>query len=108
VPLRTAEPDGKSIRLWTARIRATGPRSEIPCFTSMAGPGIATVDSILLNLAESRTMPLLRRLLISAAGDRPNGICSTRQVCWQLNFYNDTDWCVAASRVKGKAIKLIA
>lgn len=61
VPLRAADPKGKLIRLWTARIRATGDRSEDPVLYINGGPGIATVDAILPNLTESKTIGLLRQ-----------------------------------------------
>lgn len=61
VSLRAADPQGKSIRLWTARIRGTGERSDDPVLYINGGPGIATVDSFLPNLSESQTIALLRR-----------------------------------------------
>jgi pimeloyl-ACP methyl ester carboxylesterase len=61
VPLRTAEPNGKTIRLWTARISGVGERSDDPVLYINGGPGIATVDAILPYLAESKTIGLLRK-----------------------------------------------
>ena len=61
VPLRAADPKGKSIRLWTARIRGTGERFEDPVLYINGGPGIATVDAILPYLSESKTIGLLRQ-----------------------------------------------
>lgn len=61
VPLRTNEPDGRSIRLWTARVSGTGTRGDDPVLYINGGPGIATVDSILPYLAESKTISLLRQ-----------------------------------------------
>lgn len=61
VPLRAADPKGKSIRLWTARIRGTGARAKDPILYINGGPGIATVDAILPYLAESKTIGLLRQ-----------------------------------------------
>ena len=61
VPLLAAEPKGKSIRLWIARIRGTGERSEDPVLYINGGPGIATVDAILPYLTESKTIGLLRQ-----------------------------------------------
>lgn len=61
VPLRAADPAGKSIRLWTARIRGTGKRSDDPVLYINGGPGIATVDSILPFLVESKGIGLLRQ-----------------------------------------------
>ena len=61
VPLRTADPKGKSIRLWTARISGTGVRSGDPVLYINGGPGIATVDAILPYLTESKTIGLLRQ-----------------------------------------------
>ena len=61
VPRRHNEPDGKSIRLWTARIKATGPnRFDDPILYINGGPGIATVDVILPQLGESKSMAMLR------------------------------------------------
>ncbi len=48
VPLRASDANGKSIRLWTARIRGTGERAEDPVLYINGGPGIATVDSVLI------------------------------------------------------------
>ena len=61
VPLRVDEPNGVYIRLWTARIRGTGKRRGDPVLYINGGPGIATVDAILPNLTESKTMGLLRQ-----------------------------------------------
>lgn len=61
VPLRASEPNGRSIRLWTARIRGTGARSDDPVLYINGGPGIATVDAILPNLADSKSIELLRQ-----------------------------------------------
>ncbi len=59
-PLHAADPSGKTIRLWTARIPAIGERSDDPVLYINGGPGIATVDSILPYLTESKSMALLR------------------------------------------------
>lgn len=61
VPLRSGEANGRSIRLWTARIRGTGTTSEDPVLYINGGPGIATVDAILPNLPGSKTIALLRQ-----------------------------------------------
>lgn len=61
VPLRANEPGGRTIRLWTARIRSTGAMAKDPVLYINGGPGIATVDAILPNLAESNAMALLRQ-----------------------------------------------
>lgn len=61
VPLRAADPDGKSIKLWTARIRSVGEKSGDPVLYINGGPGIATVDAILPYLPESKTIGLLRQ-----------------------------------------------
>lgn len=61
VPANHQLPDGRSIRLWTARVRGTGSeRHEDPVLYINGGPGIATVDSILPYLDESKTTALLR------------------------------------------------
>jgi pimeloyl-ACP methyl ester carboxylesterase len=55
-----AKNDGKTIRLWTARIKGTGDeRSEDPVLYINGGPGIATVDSMLPYAGESKAMALL-------------------------------------------------
>jgi pimeloyl-ACP methyl ester carboxylesterase len=61
VPLRASEPNGRAIRLWTARIRGTGTRAQDPVLYINGGPGIATVDAILPNLQESKSIALLRQ-----------------------------------------------
>lgn len=62
VPLRHDKPDGKSIRLWTARIKATDPKvSDDPILYINGGPGIATVDEIAPNLDEFKSITLLRK-----------------------------------------------
>jgi pimeloyl-ACP methyl ester carboxylesterase len=61
VPLRAGDPNGKSIRLWIARLRGTGARSDDPIVYINGGPGTATVDAILPNLPENKTIELLRR-----------------------------------------------
>lgn len=60
VRLRPNDPGGKSIRLWTARIRGSGTRAVDPILYINGGPGIATVDAILPYLAESKSISLLR------------------------------------------------
>lgn len=60
VPLRADDPAGKSIRLWTARIRGKGNRTDDPVLYINGGPGIATVDAILPYLDESKSISLLR------------------------------------------------
>ena len=62
VPLRHDSPNGKSIRMWTARIRATGPNKlDDPILYINGGPGIATVEEIVPYLAESKSMAMLRQ-----------------------------------------------
>lgn len=62
VPLRQGIANAKSIRLWTARIAASGDdRREDPVLYINGGPGVATVDSILPGLGESKSMAMLRR-----------------------------------------------
>ena len=62
VPLRHESPNGKSIRLWTARIRASGStRLDDPILYINGGPGIATVEEIVPYLAESKSMAMLRQ-----------------------------------------------
>ncbi|HET9811291.1 MAG TPA: alpha/beta fold hydrolase [Sphingomicrobium sp.] len=59
VPLNKS--GGKTIRLWTARIRATSEAPEAdPILYINGGPGIATVDSILPALPTSKKMKFLR------------------------------------------------
>ena len=60
VPRDPARPRGRSIRLWTARIRATGAARPDPIVYINGGPGIATVDAVLPALPTSRSLPLLR------------------------------------------------
>ena len=56
VPRKADEPGGKTLRLWTARIRARGAeRREDPVLYINGGPGVATVDSILPYLDESKS-----------------------------------------------------
>ena len=60
VPRDHRQPEGKTIRLWTARVRGTGSeRHEDPVLYINGGPGIATVDSMLPNLEQSKAMALL-------------------------------------------------
>ena len=61
VPLRADEPNGRLIRLWTARIRGTGTTAEDPVVYINGGPGVATVDAILPNLTQNKTIALLRQ-----------------------------------------------
>ena len=61
VPLRADEPNGRLIRLWTARIRGTGTTAEDPVVYINGGPGVATVDAILPNLTQNKTIVLLRQ-----------------------------------------------
>lgn len=53
---------GKSIRLWTAIVRASGPMKEKdPILYIHGGPGIATVDSILPALPTSANLKAMRQ-----------------------------------------------
>lgn len=61
VPLRQDAPGGKTIRLWTARIRTLGPARADPVVYINGGPGVATVNSILPGLHESKTLAMLRQ-----------------------------------------------
>lgn len=61
VPLRTADPQGKMIRLWTARISGQNKSAADPVLYINGGPGIATVDAMLPSLAMSKTLGLLRQ-----------------------------------------------
>jgi pimeloyl-ACP methyl ester carboxylesterase len=60
VPRDPARTDGKTLRLWTARIKASGPARPDPILYVNGGPGIATVDSVLPALPDSKTLPMLR------------------------------------------------
>ena len=60
VPRDPGQPDGKTLRLWTARIQATGTARPDPILYVNGGPGIATVDSVLPALPDSKTLPMLR------------------------------------------------
>ncbi|SKB35602.1 alpha/beta fold hydrolase [Sphingopyxis flava] len=61
VPRDHGKTDGKSIRLWVARVRGTGTaRLADPVLYINGGPGIATVDSMLPHLEESQSAALLR------------------------------------------------
>lgn len=62
VPLHHDKPHGKSIRLWTARIKATEPEVwDDPILYINGGPGIATVDEIAPYLDESKSITLFRK-----------------------------------------------
>lgn len=62
VPLRHVTAGGKSIRLWTARIAALGTdKHDDPILYINGGPGIATVDTIVPALADSKSMAMLRQ-----------------------------------------------
>ncbi len=62
VPRRHGNSDGKSIRLWTARIKGSGRNKlEDPILYLNGGPGIATVDSIVPYLGESKSIAMLRQ-----------------------------------------------
>lgn len=62
VPRRHDRPEGKAIRLWTARIKATGPKlSDDPILYINGGPGIATVDEIAPYLDEIKFVSLFRQ-----------------------------------------------
>jgi len=60
VPRSAETSEDRTLLLWIARIRGAGsePRAE-PVLYINGGPGIATIDSILPYLAESKTMALL-------------------------------------------------
>lgn len=60
VPRLASEPEGKQIRLWTARIKATGTAKPDPILYINGGPGIATVDSVVPNLESSKSLTAMR------------------------------------------------
>lgn len=61
VPRSQPQGDDRTLRLWVARIAGTGtePKEE-PVLYINGGPGIATVDSLLPYVDQSRTVALLR------------------------------------------------
>lgn len=62
VPLRKDAVNGRNIRLWTARIRATGTAKLYdPILYINGGPGIATVDAILPAITEIKSLSRLRQ-----------------------------------------------
>ena len=62
VARRADHPDGPTIRLWAARLRASeAPARSDPILYINGGPGIATVDSLLPAIPESRNIAMLRR-----------------------------------------------
>lgn len=62
VPLHQGVDDGKTLRLWTARIRALGPvRHEDPVLYINGGPGIATVEEIVPYVEESKSLSAIHR-----------------------------------------------
>ena len=64
VPLRHESANAKSIKLWTARISATGAATaahDDPILYINGGPGIATVETIVPALATSKSLAMLRQ-----------------------------------------------
>lgn len=61
VPRDATAPDAGTLRLWTARIRATGAAHEDPVVYINGGPGIATVDSIVPHIEQIGWLTELRR-----------------------------------------------
>ena len=60
VPRDPGHAGTRTLRLWTARIRASGTAEPDPVLYVNGGPGIATVDSVLPALSDSKTLPMLR------------------------------------------------
>lgn len=84
VPVRHAVPDGKFIRLWTARIRAIGPAAADPVLYINGGPGVATVDSILPDLAESKSLGMVRQQRDIILFDQRGSGRSEQSLCPEL------------------------
>lgn len=61
VPRDAASPDAGTLRLWTARIRATGTPREDPVVYIQGGPGIATVDSMVPYIEKIDWLAALRK-----------------------------------------------
>ena len=62
VPLRHGTTGGKSIRLWTARIGALGADThDDPILYINGGPGIATVETIVPAIVDSKSLAMLRQ-----------------------------------------------
>lgn len=61
VPLQHGTASSQTIRLWTARIRATGAKVHAdPILYVNGGPGIATVETMVPAIAESKSIAMLR------------------------------------------------
>lgn len=91
VPLRKDAPDGESIRLWTARIRATGTAPvDDPILYINGGPGIATVDAILPAIGESKTLARLRQTRDVLLFDQRGSGRSEQSLCPDLAKELDT------------------
>jgi pimeloyl-ACP methyl ester carboxylesterase len=62
VSVRRDSRSRKTIRLWTARVRASGPaKKRDPILYINGGPGVATVDVVAPGIPDSVTMTALRR-----------------------------------------------
>ncbi len=85
VPLRHGARDGKSIRLWTARVKATGAaRGDDSIIYINGGPGIATVESIVPGLGDSKPLATLRRGRDLIVFDQRGSGRSERSLCPEL------------------------
>ena len=84
VPVWHSAPHGKSIRLWAARIRAVGPAAADPVVYINGGPGIATVESILPYLAESRSLGMVRQQRDILLFDQRGSGRSEQSLCPEL------------------------
>ena len=60
VPRDHAAPDGPTLRLWTARLKAAGPAGPDAVLYIHGGPGIATVDALLPSLDKIKSLAAMR------------------------------------------------
>ena len=78
--------DGRTIRLWTAVARATGPVAvQDPLLYIHGGPGIATVDARFPAISEHPTWPLLRTTRDIVFFDQRGTGRSEPEFCQELN-----------------------
>jgi pimeloyl-ACP methyl ester carboxylesterase len=103
-----ARPDGKSIRLWIARIKATGPRKSDPILYINGGPGIATVDAILPELDSVKALTAMRASRDIILFDQRGSGRSEESLCprllKQLNAVSEQGLSPAVEADRGRAL----
>lgn len=108
VPRDPDQPTGKQIRLWTARVKATGSARPDPIVYIHGGPGIATVDAMLPHIKESKAFAAMRAdrdiILFDQRGSGRSEEALCPDLAGKLNAMEAEGLSPAAEAERGRAL----